>query len=401
MRLLAVSLPFVLVAGLELAFRITGSWRDTSGELTEVGFEAGAHFFPEWETEIEMPRPDGTLRIFVLGGSTTRGYGVERSFATVLQDRLVEELDGRRVEVINGGYPAYGSHRVLAITRRATRFQPDLVIVYMGHNEFLEDVFYDPGGIVARLDRARGFARRFRVANWARHLAGNPTELVHSKLPAEFLGNQDYPLIRSRAEYELRLKLLDRHVREMTAACRSAGTPIVFVPAVPNLLFPPGDSVHGPGFDPSSNRWPGLSARAEAEFERQDWKALAVSCDELEQLDDEYAQVHFWRGLALLGQDRAWEGAAALVKAVDLDRRGTRSNTDIGVTIVTAARAAGAGVLDVANLFHGNGLLADEFKRRAAGEDQQLFIDHCHPTEEGHRRIAAALVPEVMKALGR
>lgn len=83
-------------------------------------------------------KPAGTLRIFCLGGSTTVGfpYWYNGAFASFLRDRLKAIIPDRPVELINLGMTATNSYTVLDIARELIRYQPDLFIVYDGHNEF-------------------------------------------------------------------------------------------------------------------------------------------------------------------------------------------------------------------------------------------------------------------------
>ena len=391
MKLLAVSLPFLLLLVLELVFRVAGLFPDTSTRLNPVGFAAGTRFFSQWDEEIEQPKPEDTLRIFTLGGSCTYGFRVQRSFSDLMVESLGE--DGRRVEVINGGYPAFGSHRVLAIARRAAEFSPDWFLVYMGHNEFLENVFYDPEGLVARMEQAGELARSLRVINGTRALLGEPVNVVRSQLPAEFFGNNNYPLIKSEAEVSLRMALLREHVMRIVEVGRQAGACVVVVPAVPNLLSPPGDSVHGPRADVGSGQWSQLDHDADRQFKGRDWQGLGETAETMIALDEHYALAHFWNGLSLLGRGRIEEGRAALVEANRRDRRGTRANPAVIETIRRATADAGGILVSVDAVFHGP--LEAEFQRMAAGGVRELFVDHCHPTVQGHALIAAALVEVV------
>ena len=399
LRLLAVSLPLVLVVLLELVFRVAGLFPDTSSRLNPVGFEAGTRFFRQWDQELAAAKPRGTQRIFTLGGSCTYGFRVDRPFGDLLAESLGE--GGGRVEVINGGYPAYGSHRVLAIARRAAEFSPDWFLVYMGHNEFLEDVFYDPEGMVVRMERAGEFARGLRVINGVRALLGEPTTAVHSQLPSEFFGNENYPLIKSTEMIPLRMALLRQHVLGIVEAGERAGARVIIVPAVPNLLAPPGDSVHGPGVDDGSGvgdgsaRFDELARAADRQFEARDWEALGETASEMISLDDHFAMAHFWHGLSLLGRAKVEEGRQALVEANRRDRRGTRSNPDVIETISQAANDSGALLLSVDELFNRD--LKAEFQRLSEGGSRELFTDHCHPTQKGHKLIARALTNLLLK----
>lgn len=88
-------------------------------------------FFP-------VQKEPGTFRIFCLGGSTTVGYpyGYVGSFSTFLRDRLNALFPEKRFEIINLGMTATNSFTALDIARELPEYQPDLVIVYDGHNEF-------------------------------------------------------------------------------------------------------------------------------------------------------------------------------------------------------------------------------------------------------------------------
>ena len=56
--------------------------------------------------------------------------------AAFLQLMLQDAWPDRRVEVINLGTTAIASFPVLGITTEALDYEPDLVVVYTGHNEF-------------------------------------------------------------------------------------------------------------------------------------------------------------------------------------------------------------------------------------------------------------------------
>ena len=393
MKALAASLPIVVLLVLELLFRVVGLFPDNSKTLNAVGFESSAEFFPQWDRELGADKPQDEWRVFTLGGSCTYGFGVDRPFGDLLADQLTDRVadvrSPRRVRVINGGYPAYGSHRVLEIARRAAEFSPDCLVVYMGHNEFLEDVFYDPEGLVARMEQAGQWARSLRVINGVRALLGEPTTTVQSQLPAEFFGNENYPLIKSPGEVPLRMALLEQHVAGIVAAGKSVGARVVVVPAVPNLLAPPGDSLHGSGVDATSGAWSDLERQADHGFAARDWAALLKVADEMVRRDGEYAQGHFWQGLGRLGQGDVDRGRASLVEANRWDRRGTRANPAVIETITRSAREAGAVVVSVQDRFDRE--LQKDFQRLAAGGEQALFLDHCHPTQRGHALIAEAV----------
>jgi len=87
--------------------------------------------------EISTAKPEGTLRVAVVGGSAAFGVGVhddetiEAYLATALSERL-----GRPVEVINGAVTSFNSSQELSqILFRIMPLDPDVIIVYDGRND--------------------------------------------------------------------------------------------------------------------------------------------------------------------------------------------------------------------------------------------------------------------------
>src|SRR5262249_44649670 len=77
-------------------------------------------------------------RIFLVGESAAKGYPQPRNLASwaFLQKMLGDAWPDRKVEVINLGTTAVASFPVLGMLTEALEFEPDLVIIHTGHNEF-------------------------------------------------------------------------------------------------------------------------------------------------------------------------------------------------------------------------------------------------------------------------
>lgn len=83
------------------------------------------------------PKSPNRVRILLFGGSNVEGFP-ERA----LQSRLERYAPDTRWEVINLGRSGYGSARVVRLFEHALeRLEPDLVVIYAGHNEFVERGF--------------------------------------------------------------------------------------------------------------------------------------------------------------------------------------------------------------------------------------------------------------------
>jgi lysophospholipase L1-like esterase len=104
--------------------------------------EAGAEPMPQREFRAE--KPANGFRVFVVGASSAAGYPYPPAYAfgDWLERRLEVRLPDLSVEVVNAAVAGYSSRRVLVALREVARYQPDLVIVYSGHNEWAERRYY-------------------------------------------------------------------------------------------------------------------------------------------------------------------------------------------------------------------------------------------------------------------
>ena len=114
---------------------------------TNRGFDEGEQYiYPDPETpgghrmslgipqdRHPIPPKGGARRVLLFGGSNTRGLSTD-----YLELVLENEVD-QPYEVINLGRSGYGSQRVALLVEQAMeQLQPDVVVIYCGHNEFVE-----------------------------------------------------------------------------------------------------------------------------------------------------------------------------------------------------------------------------------------------------------------------
>lgn len=103
-----------------------------------------------------------TTRIFVVGGSSAYGFPwTDREAFSGLLGRALEQSEPGRFEVVNVGGLSYALHRVHILARELVRYAPDVVIIYAGHNEFVERAFF--GQLKERSELAH------RLHRWATH----------------------------------------------------------------------------------------------------------------------------------------------------------------------------------------------------------------------------------------
>ncbi len=83
-------------------------------------------------------KPDGTLRIFLLGGSTAVGwpYGENMMPSRLLAAKLNAAFPKQPIEVINVAFSAINTYTLLDFVDEILAQSPDMVLIYSGHNEF-------------------------------------------------------------------------------------------------------------------------------------------------------------------------------------------------------------------------------------------------------------------------
>src|SRR5205823_689413 len=104
--------------------------------------QAREPFFPH--QEFPASKPANGFRMFCFGGSTVHGhpYQSPTAFPAWLELELAGNIPGRVYQAVNCGGVSYASYRLAPIVKEVLSYQPDLVIVALGENEFLEDRTY-------------------------------------------------------------------------------------------------------------------------------------------------------------------------------------------------------------------------------------------------------------------
>jgi hypothetical protein len=297
---------------------------------------------------IEMPKPDGRIRIFVLGASAAQGdpdpaYSMSR-FMEILFARGWPEAD---IEVVNLAMTAINSHVVLPIATSSFELDPDLVVVYLGNNEVI-----GPHGVV---DGPRTVADRLRHLLVATRIGQLPQRArierdVRRGDADEWGGMEDYVEHRV-AHDDPRLERIysdfERNLTDLVTAADRSGVPVVLATVAVNLAdSPPFGSRHRPddwflhyhlgrmlsGSDPDpaiSHLRRALKLRPSFDIGRRALGHLLLGTDQPEQAASELGAVaarHPYSpgtvldlGIALLRARRIDQAETALRRAMVLD----------------------------------------------------------------------------------
>ena len=152
-KLIAICLPILLIALLELSLRVFKYGHDLSliteyepnKEFFVVNQHASKRYFvdplfaPTGNRELfKKKKTPGTMRLFVLGESTTVGYPYfhNGSFHRWLLFRLMHTYPEKHFEIINLSLTAVNSYTVYGFAKELAGYEPDAVLIYTGQNEY-------------------------------------------------------------------------------------------------------------------------------------------------------------------------------------------------------------------------------------------------------------------------
>jgi lysophospholipase L1-like esterase len=361
---LTMSVPVALLLVLEVALRLFG-WGGYPPFIREAGevrpgerlllVEPAAtkpYFFanptrPGYaeETNFVMPKPAGTVRIFLIGESAAKGYPQPRNLAmsAFLRAMLEDAWPGRTVEVINMGTTAVASFPLVAMAREVVQHQPDLVILYVGNNEFfgaygtasINAVGTMPTWALPVMRAVRGLAV-VQALDALVHRGADEDRTLMEQMVGQSVIAADSPLRAAAA------RNLQAHVGAMIDVAQDAGVPVLVCTTASNEA--------------------GLAPLGEGE-------AAAAR----------FAQA---QRLAASG-DRA-SAREAFLDARDLDTMPWRPIRATEDAIRSAAAERGAPLCDIAAAFR------DMSAEGAAGWD--LLDDHVHLSVRGQAEAARAMV---------
>jgi tetratricopeptide (TPR) repeat protein len=349
----------------------------------------------------------GTFRIFAVGGSTTHGrpYDDATSFAGWLREFLRAADPERTWEVINAGGVSYASYRVALLMEELVRYEPDLFIIYSGHNEFLEERTYgDVKEMPVPVRRLGTIAARSRAATLVKNgiealTSGKPDQLpgqtlLHSEV-VTLLDDSVGPSAYERDE-SLQRQVIEHYrynLARMIDIARSAGAEVLLIAPSSNLHgATPFKSEHRTGMSEDElSRWRERYRYSQKILNRQDPAGALRLLDEAAGIDDRYAYLHFYRGHALERLGRHEEARAAFVRARDEDICPLRALSPMVDIVKEIAEDREVPLVD---------FVASQNARSPNGiPGETVFLDHVHPTIDSHRLLALEIM-DVMADAG-
>lgn len=374
--LFTLALTGLLLAGLELGLCLGGFghsprfFRKATAPDGELVWRENRDFTAPFFGEALVRRPQpvrlplkkapGTVRIFVLGSSAAMGDPEPAfSLARVLEVQLRTAYPSVRFEVVNAAVTAINSHLVRGIAEDCAALEPDLFIVYEGHNEIIGP--FGPAGVFAPFLRSETAVRSIVWLKGTR-LAQLAARLGRKAGAPEDWGGMEMFLRQQIRAGDPRLETVRRHFRANLAAIadtahRAGATALLCTVATNQRDFAPF-----------------LSANGEAE------------------------QIHQEARIALdAGRDP--EARTLFQRALDLDT--LRFRADSGLNQVIRDLAANVRNTNIADthLVDAAAVLAEKSPHGVCGNE--LLYEHVHLTLRGTWELAQSLLPPIVADLQR
>ena len=328
---------------------------------------------------------DNEFRIFCVGGSTVQGrpFSIETAFPKWLELSLQATDPSRDWKVVNCGGVSYASYRLAPIVDEILKHEPDLIVLYTGQNEFLEDREYAPihqtAPWVARTHDRLSASRTYSFLR-QQFASGEPSASHAKPMPVDAEARLDYRggLEKYKQDDAWKRGVVSHfqyNLQRMVSAAQSQNIPIILMNPVCNLKdVAPFKSV-------ADLRLSELGLLELPVSER------IVKLESLLLDNARNAELHFQLGQAYLLAGETELAKMHLLAAKEEDICPLRATEPIYDAIAEVQQKSAVPMVDVRAFF----------KSQASDglPGVESLVDHVHPTIHGHQQIAGLLLDEM------
>lgn len=136
-------------------------------------YSSQRQYFSDYKDFPVAKSPD-SIRIFFIGGSVCYDWAENTTLP-------VDLIPGKKLEIINACMPGYDSYRVKIIAKEIMNYDPDLVVLLSGNNEY-----YSQQGINLKAYYSDKFLTRFwLLRTFKKHFSGINKEVEFNRTPNE------------------------------------------------------------------------------------------------------------------------------------------------------------------------------------------------------------------------
>jgi tetratricopeptide (TPR) repeat protein len=358
-------------------------------------------YFPEREARLgidpivfkKQKAPD-TKRVIVQGGSTAAGFPFGRwaGLAGMLGDRLEATHPYSDIEVVSTAMAAVNSYTLLDFVDEIIEVEPDAVLIYAGHNEYV-GIFGAGSALTAQRSRTATQLHlqlsRFRVyqlvstllSSVARSRAesSSPAPNARDTLMAQAASSPEVPI--GSPIYKDGLLQFESNLSEILARYQGAGIP-VYIATLASNERDQSPFVGGVVDESIAAEFQALMNASQGAYQAGRLDEARELAKQALELASEAANVWFLLGRIEEAAGRIDIARSAYEAAKDLDRLRFRAPVVFNQTIRKLAEEFGATVVDV----RANMLLRSP--KRLIGKE--LMLEHLHPNARGYFLLADA-----------
>ncbi|MCJ8318385.1 MAG: hypothetical protein MJK12_02050 [Colwellia sp.] len=308
-------------------------------------------------------KPEDALRIVVQGGSTAAGFpfGYGASIAGMLDYRLKQSFPNRTVEVINTALAAVNSYTVLDFVDEIIEQQPDAVLIYAGHNEYLGILGVGSAYTAANSPAATLLYLKLKDSRIFQLLQNLYWQLTKANVPKNAGKSRTFMSKVAKHKnipygselYQAGLKQFENNIARVIAKYQAAGIPVFISTIASNLADQP-------------------------PFSSSD--TSTVDKPNAGQSNQLSADVYYKQGQVLLAQGRYQAAKQSFIEARDYDLLRFRAPSAINDIIVELSKKESVYFVDA------NKALMNAAEHGIIGKS--LMLEHLHPTIKGYFVIA-------------
>ncbi|WP_145276032.1 SGNH/GDSL hydrolase family protein [Planctomycetes bacterium SV_7m_r] len=354
--------------------------------------ESRHNFFAPASFSNQSDRP--IRRIFVLGGSTVQGrpWHPPTAFPAWTQLFLQACDPAHDYQVINCGGVSYASYRVAKLLDEVLQHQPAAIVIYTGHNEFLEQRSYPATDSIA--NQATRLAQSSHLVRAIQHLQHTPTRDPSAELqtdaPVTRLDLMDGMDLYQRddAWRQAVVAHFQRTLDQMAKRCRQADVPLI-------LCQPASDRVDTAPF----KIMPAVLTASQTTHFDTFWEQARngqlntdhriESCQQVLGMDPQHAGANFVLGKLLIDQGQFEIAKPHLLAARDHDVCPLRATSAIEMATKQVASLHQLELVRCDELLDARDLQGQP--RPDGIPDTNRFVDHIHPSIAGHQLIGQAI----------
>ncbi|MBF0280195.1 MAG: tetratricopeptide repeat protein, partial [SAR324 cluster bacterium] len=356
------------------------------------------------DQEFPKIKDKNSYRIFIVGGSTAYGrpYDHKASFGGWLHAFLKAAEPEKNWEVINAGGISYASFRVAQLMKELVRYQPDLFIIYSGHNEFLEERSYGQlADFPPWLIELNSWLNGTRLYSSMKRLydSWRPDSMKQARKRYQVSGEVDTILSQSHGptsyhrDDALQRQILTHYrlnLERMVFLARDAGAESIFITPVNNLKdMSPFKSEHKKGLtEESLRKFDNLVDQGKELHAAGNFSAALALFREALQIDERYADLHFQSGRALFELKLFEDAERSFWQAVDEDVAPLRILSSMQTILAEVAAKHGVALLDFQMLLQQT--YQQKYPHTVFG--REFFLDHVHPSIDGYRILGLGLL---------